>query len=777
MMKSYLSLIPISAKIHNRQNRMTIICIILSVFLVTAIFSMADMGIRMEKVRAINNHGNWHIALKDIPENKMELIGSRPDVVASSQYYVFNYAIDKEYYINNKKAAFCGVDKDFITDIMNCFAEGAYPQNEKEIMLTDNAKNIFGINIGDNISVKTPYGNIDYIVSGFCKSTSLIMQYDAIGVIMNMTAFNKIYDVNNNEISNPVYYVRFDEHINIRKTIADIKEQYGFTDENISENTALLGITGFSSNSYMMGLYLVAAVLFVLILTAGVLMIAGSINTNVAERSQFFGMLRCIGASRKQIIRFVRLEALNWCKVAIPIGVILGIIITWILCAILRFGINGEFSYIPVFEVSAIGIISGIIVGILTVLIAAQAPAKRASKVSPAAAVSGSVWNTKNVHCSANTRFFKIETALGIHHAVSSKKNLILMTCSFALSIILFLSFSVVLDFTRHALNPLKPYYPDLSIISKDRSCSVDRDLIDKIKDKPYIERVFGRMFSSNIAVISDKNIDVIDLISFEEYQLNWAKEDIVDGDLSKIYGNSNYVLAIYDKNSPLSIGDKLQLNGTEIEISGILSTSQFALDGTSTIVCSEETFMRLTGESDYAVIDIQLKNNATDEDANIIRNLAGDEYILSDRRESNKEITGTYWAFILLVYGFLAIITMITVFNIMNSISMSVSARIKQYGTMRAIGMSISQVTKMITAEAVTYAAIGSLIGCILGLPIHKFLFKNMITDYWGDIWSIPFLPMTIIIWLSVTSSIAAVYKPSKRIRDMSVIDTIHTQ
>lgn len=125
----------------------------------------------------------------------------------------------------------------------------------------------------------------------------------------------------------------------------------------------------------------------------------------------------------------------------------------------------------------------------------------------------------------------------------------------------------------------------------------------------------------------------------------------------------------------------------------------------------------------------------------------------------------------------FLAIIAMITVFNIMNSISMSVSARIKQYGTMRAIGMSISQVTKMITAEAVTYAAIGSLIGCILGLPIHKFLFKNMITDYWGDIWSIPFLPMTIIIWLSVTSSIAAVYKPSKRIRDMSVIDTIHTQ
>ena len=39
-MKSYLSLIPISAKVRRRQNRMTILCIVLAVFLVTAVFSM-----------------------------------------------------------------------------------------------------------------------------------------------------------------------------------------------------------------------------------------------------------------------------------------------------------------------------------------------------------------------------------------------------------------------------------------------------------------------------------------------------------------------------------------------------------------------------------------------------------------------------------------------------------------------------------------------------------------------------------------------------------------
>jgi len=45
-MKSYLSLIPISARVHRRQNRMTLLCIIISVFLVTAIFSVADMFVR-----------------------------------------------------------------------------------------------------------------------------------------------------------------------------------------------------------------------------------------------------------------------------------------------------------------------------------------------------------------------------------------------------------------------------------------------------------------------------------------------------------------------------------------------------------------------------------------------------------------------------------------------------------------------------------------------------------------------------------------------------------
>ena len=149
----------------------------------------------------------------------------------------------------------------------------------------------------------------------------------------------------------PVYFVRFAEHTNIRKVITELRQSYGFSDETLSENTALLGLIGFSSDSYIMGMYLVAAILFVMVLTAGVFMIAGSLNSRTMERIQFFGMLRCIGASRAQIMHIVRLEALFWCKTAIPIGVGLGILLTWLLCALLRFGVGANrYTYILCLE-------------------------------------------------------------------------------------------------------------------------------------------------------------------------------------------------------------------------------------------------------------------------------------------------------------------------------------------------------------------------------------------------------------------------------------------
>ena len=793
-MRSYLSLVQISAKVHKRRNRMTILCIVIAVFLVTAIFSMVDMAVRMETQHSIEGHGNWHIVLKNVTENDAELIGARSDVAVSSWYDTVNLDMDKNYEIDGRKTALCGIEEAFVDEIMSYFTEGTSLGSEEQIILSENAKELLGIDIGDTVTLNTPSGGHDFVVSGFRsgsdrymdgnggETTALLVKEDQIGAFMDIRTFRKICIEENQEETSPVYFLRFKNHINMKKAIAEIKEKYGLADEDVEQNTIVMGIKGLGDNEYIRNYYSIAVLLFILILMAGVLMIASSLNSNIVERAQFFGMLRCIGASKKQIIRFVRREALTWCKMAIPEGVILGVAATWGLCAILRFGVGGEFADLQLYGVSAVGIVSGAAVGLVTVLIAAQSPAKRAARVSPVAAVSGVGESSRQIRHGANLRLGGVETALGIHHAVSAKKNMVLMTGSFALSIILFFAFSVLVEWVG-CLLPFKESSPDLSIVSEDLSNSIDSGLIDEISAQTGVKRAFGRMTREDIPAKFSKDTeqDTVDMISYNEYQMNCIPKDEglrKGSDLSKVYGDNGYVLTIYDRDNPLETGDKIWINGAEFEIAGVLRYSPFSNDGSTygkiEVICSEETFTRLTGDSSYAIIDIQMSKDAVEEDAERIRQFVGESCEFVDRwTDSGQKI---YMAFILFVYGFLAVIACISALNIVNSISMSVSARIRQYGAMRAVGMDGRQITKMIAAETMTYICSGCVIGCALGLPLSKFLYDYIITShFYYFTWSVPVGLIVVILVFVLASSAVAVHAPAKRIRNMAVTETIN--
>ena len=602
-MRSYLSLIPISAKVHRRQNRMTLLCVIFAVFMVTAIFSMAEMGARMEQSRLSEKHGNFSL-LSSLLDSRM-------------------------------------------------------------------------------------------------------------GQTLLMTA----------------------------------------------------------------------GVMFLLVLIAGVLMISSSMNSSVAQRTQFFGMMRCIGMSKQQIIRFVRLEALNWCKIAVPIGLVLGILASWVLCAALRFLVGEEFSNIPLFGISIIGIISGILVGVITVLLAAGIPAKRAAKVSPVVAVSGNPEPDKMSRHSVHTGFFKIETALGIHHAVAAKKNLFLMTGSFALSIVLFLSFSVLIDFVDHLMP--QSAASDIDISSSDGTNTIDSDMAQMLTNMEGVKQVYGRRSSFNVAAGLEGDTTLsstVDLVSFDDFDLKALQKDGTlrwGSDLSKVYGDSRYVLATWDRNSSWDVGDTLLVGNEQITIAGLLKYDPFSGDGLTdgkiTLITSGETFTRLTGITDYSLIMVQTTSNATDEDVATIGQIVEENgYTMNDKRD--QRTSGTYFAFVACVYAFLGIITLVTVLNIVNSISMSVSARIKQYGAMRAVGMDGNQISKMILAEAFTYAFWGCVIGCMIGLPLSKVLYDFLITNHFPyAVWSLPIGELAIIVLFVIVAAVLAAYSPAKRIRTISVTGTIN--
>ncbi|MCM1327727.1 MAG: ABC transporter permease [Bacteroidales bacterium] len=772
-MRSYLSLVPISAHVHRRQSRMTRVCIILAVFLITSLCSIADAWIESEKAAMIDKHGNYHILLQNLPEAEAEEIGGRLDVAAAAWCNELNHEADKDYYMDGRKIVLYGTSEVYIADIRNYSIEGDFPQSDKEILLSEDAKELFAVKAGDSIVLNTPEGDFDYKVSGFCKDDTEFNQIiEGCCVYLNRMAFQNICE-QNGENANSRYYLRFTKRAKLQKVITDIREQYGLTDENIDENTAVLGLLGASSNKTAQNVYPLVAICFLLILISGVLMISGCINSNVAQRTHFFGMLRCIGASKRQIMRYVRLEALTWCITAIPIGCLLGVMANWILCAVLRLLVKGEWQYMPLFHISVLGVASGVAMGIITVFIAAHSPAKQAAKVSPILAASGNA-GMANVSRGVKPGLFKMETALGFHHAVSAKKNLIFITGSFALTIILFLVFCACFDVVRCLLPSLSNFSPDITIESEETANSIDRELAVRISEIPGVEAAFGTMYAIALPVKVNGHETKIDLMSYEEFMFNNTKKSVTSGDLSKVYGDTDYALTIFSEDGRLEVGDKIQIGGGELEIACVASEGIGSISASPMVVCSEETFTRLMGEQKYLMVNVILKKDAAETDVNEIRSLAGDNPV-TDRREEDLEIHSSYWVFRLGAYGFLAIISLITVLNIMNSISMSVSARIKQYGAMRAVGMESRQITKMITAETAAYAICGMIVGDIFGLLLHYLFYARIIITHFGGVWKIPAASLGIISFMVFASCAVAVYAPSKRIRSMAVTETIN--
>ncbi len=776
-MKSYLSLVPISGKVRKRQNRMTIFCVIISVLLVTAIFSVADMWIRASSEGLQQKHGNWHIRLENISQDTAEEISRHPDVAAIGWSETFNTDGDQPFYIGEKKAALYGVDSIYLAELVNALEEGSLPQSDNDIMLSSNARLALDVKIGDHVTVKTPSGDTDFTVCGFGSDDAEYYQGQTymVAVYMMRDAYISIMEQNHIPI-NPSCYIQFQDVSKASGIITEIRQQYDLPEEDISENTAIMGLAGQSSNESMKNIYGIAAILFVIVLLAGVLMISGSMNSNVAQRTKFFGMMRCIGASRQQIIRYVRLEALNWCKTAVPVGLVTGTAIEWGVCAFLRYGVGGEFAAMPVFALSPVGLLSGAMVGIVTVLLAAQSPAKRASKVPPMAAVSGNLDTALSVRHTTKRKIRKVERTLGIHHATASKKNWFLLTASFSLSIILFLCISVGLDFA-HELFPVTRSWQadtDITLTGYANERVLAQGLSDEISGITGVEHVWGSSYTEHVpAASSRQEIDHVNITSYSEYMLDCAEESLVQGNLSEVYGDSGKAMTVLNKDNPIKVGDIIQVAGQEIEV--VCGISSGLYPGEYSIICSQETFARLTGEENYSMIGIQLSRQATDETVKQINSLAGSNVIFTDERQRNQEDANTWLAAKFLLYSFMAIIAMITLFNIINSISMSVTARIKQYGAMRAVGMDGEQLTRMIAAEAFTYAVSGLIVGSGIGIVLSRFLYVKLVTRYFGSQWSLPIVLLAIIVVFDIVSAAAAVYAPAKRIRNMPITATIN--
>lgn len=772
-MKSYLSLIPISAKVRRRQNRMTILCVVIAVFLVSAIFSIADMMLRTQMNRAAGKDGSWHLQIAGITQSQAEQLAQQPDVVCAGAGAVFNEGGEEDYRLNGKRVVLYGCDAQFLRVNRSAAFEGTFPEQDGEVLLGKGAARIFGVAIGDSVTLKLPDGqNRTLTVTGIggVDESYYGMQFALVDIYLLQETFESLLTGQGEALPQTVYDLQYTSAAKAAKALPQLQQQYG--EDAVHENLNVMGSAGQSNSTAFRTVYGMAGVLFALVLLAGVLMISGTMNSNIAQRTRFFGMMRCLGMSKQQVVHFVRMEALNWCRIAIPIGLVLGTFSSWAVCGALRYGIGGEFATTPVFRLSMGGLCAGAVVGVVTVLLAAQAPAKQAAEVPPVAAASGSE-QAAVVHHAANLGSGRTETALGIYHATASKKNWFLITASFALSIVLALGFIVILQFASLLLPSLAPWQADVIYTGYDNERVLPDTMAQQLRRMPGVARVWGCTGLVHVPASSDRNnVEQVTFCSYDDFMLESSKSMVVKGRMAKNSGADNEVMTMYNKTNPIRVGDTITVNGVPLTVVGAFSQGIFSDD--VTIIAPETLFRRVAGEQNYNMIGVQLDRTASDETVLALAAFSSDQIVVQDLRESNRQDRGTYYAARIVLYGFLAIIGGISLLNIVNSISMSVSARMKQYGILRAIGMDDAQLKRMISAEAGTYAVSGLVVGIALGLVLNRKLYILLITHYFGAAWQMPWGCLAVIVVVVLAAVVLAVYNPVRRILMQPITATI---
>jgi putative ABC transport system permease protein len=128
------------------------------------------------------------------------------------------------------------------------------------------------------------------------------------------------------------------------------------------------------------------------------------------------------------------------------------------------------------------------------------------------------------------------------------------------------------------------------------------------------------------------------------------------------------------------------------------------------------------------------------------------------------------------LIYGLLGLAIVIAVLGIINTLALSVIERTREIGLLRAVGLSRRQLRSMVRLEAVTISLIGALIGVVLG-TIFGVLFQRTQADSGVDVLVIPYGRLALFLVLAALVGVLAAWWPARRASKLNILSAIATE
>ena len=237
--------------------------------------------------------------------------------------------------------------------------------------------------------------------------------------------------------------------------VYDFMKAMGYTQEyRYAYNTKVLLYSGTAPfDSFLTAFYSLAAIIIALIVFGSVSLIYNAFSISVSERTKQFGLLSSVGATKKQLRRMVLFEALTVSAVGIPLGILVGIGgigITLLL-------IGDKFSSIVRADipmrlcVSWQAVVIAAVIALVTVLISAWIPSKRATGVSAVEAIRQSMdikVSGRPVRTSKLAyKLFGLPSVLAGKHYKRNRKKYRTTVVSLFMSIVLFVSAAAFTDY------------------------------------------------------------------------------------------------------------------------------------------------------------------------------------------------------------------------------------------------------------------------------------------------------------------------------------------
>ena len=626
------------------------------------------------------------------------------------------------------------------------------------------------------------------------------------------------------------------KNINIFIRLIDPTETYDFEEylkndlkideTNISENQDLLYYMGVFKSGRMENFVIIMACIVIgIIVFTSAFVIKNSFSISLTEKTRELGMLASIGATAKQIRKSIFFEGAVLGLISIPLGIVIGIVAIGIVLAIVNGIINsGTSPLIDNFElhltISGFAIIVAIIVSIVMIIISLIRPSYRAGKISPIDAIretsdiKAKNNKHKNKEYKLTKRLFGIEGVIARKNFKRSKKKYRTTIFSIFLSIVLFISMN---EFAESVFGLSSIEYQDSRInltvyASYDKDEKEKEEYFNQIKNlegiKEYAILKNAHAYIDNQSIYTEKALEyysemdtlVIYSIGDEAYR-NYVSELGLDYDevkdkailcdtrlLYEYEDGKDGVKRVETNLLNLNPGDTLEYYNMQddegnlsekgtIEIATRADKyplgSLFSNDTNPIMVVSDEMMenfeyslvsMNINSEDPYKLQGEIIEIDKTNQD-----NIYNAEEDVRQARNMNLIVS-------IFVYGFIAVISIIGVTNIFNTITTNMALRNREFAILKSIGMTNKEFRKMINYESFIYGLKALAFGLPVGVLL-SYLIYDVTTDVYSVGYEFPLIPVLISIIFVFAIIFITMRYAVKKTRNQNIIETIRKE